>query len=55
MKNKNLHPIQIRVPESLLAKIAELKSYGFSPAEVLRQGAIETVDNKLGKAKKAGL
>ena len=52
---KNLVPLQIRVPESLLKKLAELKQHGFSPSAVLRDAAIAAVDEKLEKAKKAGI
>lgn len=55
MENKNLVPLQIRVPESLVKKLAELKQHGFSPSAVLRDAAIAAVDEKLEKAKRAGL
>ena len=55
MQKRNLRPIQLRVPEELVAKLDELKKHGFSPAAVLREAAIAAVDSKLEKAKKAGI
>lgn len=54
MKNK-MHPIQIYVPNELLAKLRELRQFGFSPSAVLREAAITAVDSKLEKARKVGL
>jgi metal-responsive CopG/Arc/MetJ family transcriptional regulator len=55
MQKRNLKPIQLRVPEDLVAKLDELKKHGFSPSAVLRDAAIAAVDEKLEKAKRAGI
>lgn len=48
-------PLQIRVPENLIEKLAELKKHGFSPSAVLRDAAMAAVDEKLEKARRAGI
>lgn len=55
MDKKTLTPLQIRVPQSLIAKLAELKAHGFNVSSVLREAAARGVDEKLEKIKKAGL
>ena len=55
MEKRNLVPLQIRVPESLIEKLAELKQHGFNVSGVLREAAAKGVDEKLAKIKKAGL
>ena len=48
-------PLQIRVPENLIEKLAELKKHGFSPSAVARDAITAAVEEKLEKARKVGL
>ena len=54
MKNK-MHPIQIYVPAELISKLKELREFGFSPSAVIREAAVNAVNSKLEKARKADL
>ena len=54
MKNK-MKPIQIYVPAELVEKLKELREFGFSPSAVMREAAVNAVNGKLEKAKRAGL
>ena len=51
MNKKNLHPIQVRVPEDLIDKIDELRQAGFNPAQIIRTATIEAVASKLALVK----
>jgi hypothetical protein len=45
-------PILIRLDVEYAEKIKQLRAYGFSPSEIMRQAVNKSIDEKLSFAKK---